>query len=202
MSARQTRGIHARNMLVLGIGVLLSGCPDSGQDGPAPTQSSAPESSQEDPRRTRATEAAKALGAQLKARLTGAIQEGGLSEGIKACSLTAPDIAAAVAKEKGVKLGRTSFKLRNPANAPPEWAKAHVDARTEAPTFFEGPGGTLRALLPIRTGGLCVSCHGPSESLTEPLKQLLQERYPDDQATGFKSGDLRGWFWVEASPPQ
>jgi hypothetical protein len=25
-------------------------------------------------------------------------------------------------------------------------------------------------------------------------------KYPKDQATGFKEGDLRGWFWVEVPP--
>jgi hypothetical protein len=25
----------------------------------------------------------------------------------------------------------------------------------------------------------------------------LAARYPDDRATGFAPGDLRGWFWVE-----
>ena len=28
----------------------------------------------------------------------------------------------------------------------------------------------------------------------------IDETYPDDQATGFAEGDLRGWMWVEAPP--
>jgi hypothetical protein len=29
------------------------------------------------------------------------------------------------------------------------------------------------------------------------VREELAERYPADRATGFKVGDIRGWFWVE-----
>jgi len=29
---------------------------------------------------------------------------------------------------------------------------------------------------------------------------VLAAKYPMDQATGFKEGDLRGWFWIEVPP--
>ena len=32
------------------------------------------------------------------------------------------------------------------------------------------------------------------------VKVALDEQYPDDQATGFNVGELRGWFWVEFPP--
>jgi hypothetical protein len=41
-------------------------------------------------------------------------------------------------------------------------------------------------------------CHGPSESLAPDIKEKLATLYPQDQATGFSEGELRGWFWVES----
>jgi hypothetical protein len=35
------------------------------------------------------------------------------------------------------------------------------------------------------------------DRLSPAVREELKERYPADQATGFKDGDLRGWFWVE-----
>ena len=32
--------------------------------------------------------------------------------------------------------------------------------------------------------------------LAGEVKNELASLYPNDQATGFKEGDLRGWFWV------
>jgi len=29
------------------------------------------------------------------------------------------------------------------------------------------------------------------------VREQLSTHYPDDAATGYQAGDLRGWFWVE-----
>jgi len=44
----------------------------------------------------------------------------------------------------------------------------------------------------IPTQAMCLACHG--ESLSQELQAVLHERYPEDQATGFKEGDIRGAF--------
>ena len=41
-------------------------------------------------------------------------------------------------------------------------------------------------------------CHGPREEISEEVIAKLDEYYPEDAATGFAEGDLRGWIWVEA----
>ena len=43
-------------------------------------------------------------------------------------------------------------------------------------------------------------CRGSAGEIDEEVLAALAENYPDDQATGFIEGDLRGWFWVEAPP--
>lgn len=106
-------------------------------------------------------------------------------------------IAARIAAEKGVKIGRTSDKLRNPSNTAPEWFNTLVDTKTAAPAVFSGPNGELGWVAPIKLGSMCVNCHGPAESLAPEVASALTEKYPEDKATGYAEGDLRGWFWVE-----
>ena len=144
-----------------------------------------------------AERARDAIAQQLKAELTAAIAQGGPASGIRVCKDRAPSIAQAVGKQHGVAIGRTSFRLRNPVNRVPSWAQASVQARSSEPEFFESARGGFAALFPIRLAGQCVVCHGQPESFGSDLRAALGKRYPEDRATGFKEGDLRGWFWVE-----
>ncbi len=158
---------------------------------------SAPSSSE-----ARANAAVADLQQTLLPRLLAGVEEGGPAGGIEVCSQVAQRLTAEVGTRHGVRIGRTSHRLRNPRNAPPSWArdvvmqaagKSAEEVRTQV---IEGDGfvGILR---PIPTGGLCLKCHGPTDDLSPEVTKILAERYPDDQATGFREGDLRGWFWVE-----
>jgi hypothetical protein len=72
-----------------------------------------------------------------------------------------------------------------------------VDERVESPQILADRTGRLGVLTPIRVGGLCLQCHGQPDDLAPGVVESLERLYPDDQATGFAEGDLRGWFWVE-----
>jgi len=146
----------------------------------------------------RCTEAVKALAGRLMGELTAALDKGGPAGAIEVCRTRAPEIAAAVSNEYGLLLGRTSFRLRNPANAPPEWAARLVKDQVAEPTWLVAPDGRLGGLLPIRLKAECGVCHGPKEQIAPEVLSTIEESYPEDAATGFKEGDLRGWFWVEA----
>jgi hypothetical protein len=39
---------------------------------------------------------------------------------------------------------------------------------------------------------LCVNCHGPRDALAPGVAEILDAEYPDDRATGYRPGDLRG----------
>ena len=52
--------------------------------------------------------------------------------------------------------------------------------------------GTFRYMKAIPTGGVCLACHG--EKIAQPIAAKLDSLYPDDQARGFKQGELRGAF--------
>lgn len=147
-----------------------------------------------------AIQAKEALFARLSGRLMEIMQSEGPAAAIQVCSQEASGIAKSVGDEHGVSIGRTALKLRNPKNVPPEWAKMLLDKGTTEPEFVSLPDGHTGALLPIKLQATCVVCHGPADEIAEPLRSKLAELYPNDAATGFKEGDLRGWFWVDVPP--
>lgn len=134
---------------------------------------------------------------KLSGRLTAAMNEGGPSEAVEVCYRLAPDIANEVGEKHNVRIGRSGVRLRNSRNTPPVWAKSFVESKTETPTFVTLSNEKAAALLPIKLQSQCLMCHGPVEQITDDVQRVLSKRYPNDQATGFRDGELRGWFWVE-----
>lgn len=142
--------------------------------------------------------AQQSLGGQLVGALTQSVQRDGFAASIEFCRGEAPNVTAKIAAEQGVRLGRTSHKLRNPTNAAPAWAAETVMAAAPGgPHLFRSSTGAIGVLSPIMTAELCVNCHGPAEKLAEGVGDAVAKAYPDDQATGFAPGDLRGWIWAE-----
>ncbi|MBX3463681.1 MAG: DUF3365 domain-containing protein [Planctomycetes bacterium] len=148
-------------------------------------------------RRERAAAARDQLAQTLIGELAAALAVGGPTKAIEVCRERAPAIAATVSAERRVRIGRTSQRLRNSANEVPPWARAHVAGSSTQPAFFVGPAQQLGALYPIQTQPLCLQCHGRGDELKAPVRDALRRLYPQDAATGFAIGDLRGWFWVE-----
>ena len=144
--------------------------------------------------------AVNALASEMMGELTAALDSGDAGAAIAVCMEKAPGVAANVNATYGVKIGRTSHRLRNAANVAPDWADPYVADLAEDPTYVAGPNGELGALLPIKLRAECQMCHGPVEGIDEGVMAAISEVYPDDQALGFVEGDLRGWFWVEAPP--
>ena len=144
--------------------------------------------------------ATNAMVSELMGELMAALDAGDATGAIGVCKEKAPAVAANISSHYGLAIGRTSHKLRNPANTAPDWAKEFVDGRVETPSYVVGPNGELGALLPIKLKAECQMCHGPVEMIDDEVMASIQENYPEDQAVGFAEGDLRGWFWVEAPP--
>ncbi len=139
------------------------------------------------------------LFAALVAELTASLAENGPAKSIKVCKSSAPELAKLVGMEPGLKIGRTSFQLRNPENQPPVWAQSFVKDRLDEEVFVALPDQTLGALLPIHLKTTCLLCHGNDEQVMPEVKAAIVSNYPNDQATGFSEGDLRGYFWAEVS---
>ena len=158
-----------------------------------------------------ASEQDLARGAELlqpfKQQLQGALRAGlsqGPAEAIAACRTKAPEIAASLAKD-GVRVGRASQRLRNPANAPSAWVEPLLDAYQRHPSARTARAVRLDErrrgyIEPIFVKALCLTCHG--ENLAEPIATALSELYPEDRAIGYQAGDFRGVFWVEFPVPE
>ncbi|NND96688.1 MAG: DUF3365 domain-containing protein [Pirellulaceae bacterium] len=144
-----------------------------------------------------AAKAKDALFTRLSGRLMEVMQSDGPAAAINVCSNEAVTIAQSVGKEHGVEIGRTSFKLRNSANAPRDWVKPLVEKRVETPQRVQLEDGSLGVVYPIRMTVKCLMCHGGEDDILDAVKPELAKLYPRDAATGFKLDDLRGWFWVE-----
>lgn len=143
-----------------------------------------------------AVAARDAMFGRLSAKLMEVLGASGPVAAIEVCREHAPRIAAETGQRFGVAIGRTSFRLRNAKNAPPEWARTLVESRVAEPQFVPLPDGQLGAFLPIRLKAECLLCHGPPDQILPEIQNALKTHYPEDQATGFETGDLRGWFWV------
>jgi Protein of unknown function (DUF3365) len=145
----------------------------------------------------KATAAQQVLAQQLLGELTAAIDTHGTRAAISICKVRAPELAAAVGSQHGLRLGRTSHRLRSPDNQPPAWARSAVDAPGDDARLFVGPDGQLGVLRPILLLPMCVQCHGEPAQLATGVAEALQRLYPQDRATGFAPGQRRGWFWIE-----
>lgn len=152
--------------------------------------------------RIAARSAVSEFGMTLKAALGAALATGDLIAALDVCSEQAPQMAATVSTQSGITVGRTSEKPRNLANRPTDWQlavlrewqadKDHGKDISKREFYVEQPDGGFRYMRPILIKPPCLACHGETQSAE--LKAALEIRYPDDRATGYKLGDLRGAF--------
>lgn len=148
-----------------------------------------------------ANAAREALFNTLMERLVAAIQEGGPASAISVCKDAAPTLAREVGTARGLTIGRTAYRLRNPRNTPPAWAVPYVEAQRGEPVFLrDESNGAFAALFPIKLKSECLQCHGAAEEIQPDVREALRKAYPRDNATDFKEGELRGWFHVTVPP--
>lgn len=164
----------------------------------------APVRAEDDTRFAQSREYADALQAALSQRLQAAMVEGGPVAAIEVCRVEAPAIATRIGGDAPVRVGRTALRVRNPANAPDEEAtavlesfEARLRAGESAPLeWFEAkPDGSARYFRAIVLQPMCVACHGVD--IAPPVASAIAAKYPDDRATGFAPGELRGAFVVD-----
>ena len=149
----------------------------------------------------------KTLATNLKQELTSAMQSGGLVAAVETCKLKAPEITHAL--NDNINIKRTSLKLRNPDNSPDAWEKqtlisfeqklasgTPIEQLTHSEAIETEDGTTLRMMRAIPTQGICLTCHGDKQTMSEELISTLDKAYPNDQATGFNVGQIRGAFSV------
>lgn len=154
-----------------------------------------------------AKEAIKGLATALQAELKGAMQTGGPVAAIGICKTQAIPITQKTAIEQDMLLSRVSLKNRNPANLPNDWqttvleefeqqkaAGKEIGDLVWSETVNVGGEKEFRFMQAIPTGAVCLSCHGTN--LSPEVSLVLTDLYPEDRATGYREGDIRGAFVV------
>jgi uncharacterized membrane protein YedE/YeeE len=153
---------------------------------------------------------ADALMVELKSALGQAIGEQGVAGAVGVCRERAPAIAARLSRESGAEVSRKAMRNRHPDAVPdavtaavwPEFEQQPFAApgrpRERLVAYEAADGRRLRYLRAIPTAAMCLGCHG---SAIDPAVQAAIDRhYPEDRATGFVEGELRGVFSVDWPP--
>jgi len=138
----------------------------------------------------------------MLAELSREIDHGGPAGAIRACHIDVTSAAYRAARGEGLEVGRTSDRLRVPTNRPRAWAAPIVQEyagrrAADIEGFAVDLGDRVGVRRPIAERPVCAACHGDSDRLDPRVRQELADRYPKDLALNFRTGDVRGWFWVE-----
>ncbi|MTB50334.1 DUF3365 domain-containing protein [Lewinella sp. W8] len=150
---------------------------------------------------------ALATKAQLGKNLLGAIQRGGAAYAVDFCNTRAIPLTDSMASVQGVDIRRISDRPRNPDNAATEEEQVILEnIRTELAAgnqeahYLDETTTHYLGYYPIVTNDMCLQCHGKKEEqVLSSTLAVLQERYPDDRATGYAANELRG-VWVVRMP--
>ncbi|MBN2809778.1 MAG: DUF3365 domain-containing protein [Deltaproteobacteria bacterium] len=150
---------------------------------------------------------------ELKGELQAALRGGRLVPALSVCSKVAPELAERYSLLPGVEVGRTSERCRNPENRPDSWEKEGLalfqKRRQQGETLAgmeywqevdddEAGEKVFRYLRAIPVGSLCLRCHG--ENIDGNLAKALSQLYPEDEAVGYRLGELRGALTIRLSP--
>ena len=150
----------------------------------------------------------KAFGTELKGELQAAMKAGGPLNALDVCHTKAMEITAKASKQQNAQVSRVSLKNRNPINVPNDWQKVVLEdfdaraARGEdiatmafAEIIDNSDKKQIRFMKAVGTEPVCLACHGAN--LAPEVQAKLSELYPDDKATGYDLGQVRGAVVVQ-----
>jgi hypothetical protein len=146
---------------------------------------------------------ADSLGDELMGALAMALDRGGPALAIHFCADSA-QVRTLRHWKDGVYIRRVSERIRNVDDTPDtlerrgleQLAAAYRAGRLpeEVVSVTRGADGTyqLQYLRPLLVKPPCLACHGDPATFAPEVRAVLARRYPQDQATGYAVGDLRG----------
>lgn len=139
--------------------------------------------------------------AVLLKNVSEAMGKGGPAYAIDYCNVNAIPLTDSLSKAFHVEIQRLSDKNRNPVNAlasdadQKAWSKISADKKAFAEL---NEAGDVLYYKPIFTGmPACIKCHGGENDIAADALQLIREKYPNDKATGYQMGDLRGMWKIK-----
>lgn len=137
---------------------------------------------------------------QLKPQLQQAIAEGGAGQATAVCANIAPALMDELSASSGWSVRRVSLQPRNAERGIPDaWEREVLErfsaqqaegAAAQTLSYGAKVKGQYRYMQAQGVEPLCLMCHGTE--LAEPVRQALAEYYPDDSATGYSLGEVRG----------
>lgn len=152
----------------------------------------------------------KGAGKELSAALTGKMKSGGIAEAIEFCNTAALPLTQQMSDKHKVHIKRTSLKTRNPLNKPSDNEILVLrDFQTDLdrgislePKVKLDQNGIPNYYAPILIEAKCLVCHGTmNKELSRPVDSIIKSYYPNDMATGYDEGDLRGIWSIAFSKP-
>jgi hypothetical protein len=160
-----------------------------------------------------ARQVSKELAEKVRGLLLQEIERGGFVNAVRVCSESAQKISQQFNKNTGHYARRVSLRVRNPKNIPDDYERRKLEefdllnrekrlGNEYVEVVKEGNHVYLRYMRPLVVIPLCLVCHGPKENIPSEIKTILAEKYPDDRATGFLNGDVRGTISVRIALPQ
>lgn len=151
--------------------------------------------------RRQGKEIVKATFSALSSQLKSALKQGGVPYALTFCNVTAIPITDSLAARFDVDIKRVSTRNRNPENAPNALEESVISSLQKMMVAsYEGINMVVLDqdenpvyMQPIVLGDQCLQCHGKLEKdITAANYEIIQSLYPEDKATGYSSGDLRG----------
>lgn len=144
----------------------------------------------------------KKLGGALKKEM----KSGGPDKAILVCRDLAPKIAGEISRANGWQVTRVGTKVRNPMlgladgwenkvlnNFKTAAAKGEKYKDMAFAEVVESNGAKqYRFMKAIPTQEVCLSCHGNDTQIPANVKASLAIHYPQDRATDYQLGELRG----------
>ena len=186
--------------LIVTLTVLLTACATSETQPEAKVEAAQPKQIEE----SRAV--AKTLVTQLGGKLKESMNKNGPAESISVCKEAAPQIAADLSRQTGWQVSRVGTRARNAQTGVPNaWQTQALASFAErmkngekadtmefAEVVTDSSGKHLHYAKAIAVQTVCLTCHGPADTIADGVKARLRADYPLDQATGYKEGELRG----------
>ncbi|MES3008683.1 MAG: DUF3365 domain-containing protein [Pseudomonadota bacterium] len=138
-----------------------------------------------------------------------AMAAGGPLNAIEVCAVEAPAIAQKLSADTGWDVNRVSLKARNSSSATPDFwetmALSLFDQRQRDGeqgadiNLAEVVAGEFRYMQAQPAAPLCLTCHGTD--IAEDVRSALLRHYPNDMATGYSAGQIRGAISLRKAMP-
>jgi hypothetical protein len=144
----------------------------------------------------------KKFGGLLKPELKKALKSKGPVFAVKVCSTEATKISEKINKENtDWSIKRVSLKNRNSNAKPDAWERKVLTMfnnrqkngeSAKKMAYSEVVDGKFRFMKAQGTEKVCLTCH--SKNVASKVKKEIHKYYPNDKATGYSLGEIRGAF--------